>query len=38
MPWIIHPEFLELHLYIVLLFDLIEKIKIAQNKKKLKNI
>ena len=27
MPWIIHPEFLELHLYLVLLFDLFYKIK-----------
>ncbi len=38
MPWIIHPEFLELHLYIVLLFDLLEKVKIAENKKITKNI
>ena len=33
MPWLIHPEFLELHLYIVLLFDILIKIKIAENKK-----
>ena len=32
MPWLIHPEFLELHLYIVLLFDIVEKIRIAENK------